>query len=152
MALFKNDNQSEWLNQINNTNSIENNIDYFFTQRRVTEVEEVIDEKTLERKKKKVISINNFLAINFPVNYFKHNHHLEIDIEIWGDNMFNFKGTIKKQDGEIPHILIKLKEDKNIFIKIIFKDEEKQKTFISFIPITKRYQQTDGVATDILEE
>jgi hypothetical protein len=152
MALFKNDNQSEWLNQINNTNSIENNIDYFFTQRRVTEVEEVIDEKTLERKKKKVISINNFLAINLPVNYFKHNHHLEIDIEIWGDNMFNFKGTIKKQDGEIPHILIKLKEDKNIFIKIIFKDEEKQKTFISFIPITKRYQQTDGVATDILEE
>jgi hypothetical protein len=152
MALFKNENQSEWLNQINNSNSIENNIDYFFTQRKVTEVEEIIDEKTLERKKKKVISINNFLAINLPVNYFKHNHNLEIDIEIWGDNMFNFKGTIKKQDGEIPHLLIKLKEDKNIFIKIIFKDEEKQKTFISFIPITKRYQQTDGVATDILEE
>ena len=47
--------QSEWLNQINNINSIENNIDYFFTQRKVTEIEEIIDEKTLERKKNKLI-------------------------------------------------------------------------------------------------
>ena len=43
--------QSEWLNQINNINSIENNIDYFFTQRKVTEIEEIIDEKTLEIKR-----------------------------------------------------------------------------------------------------
>ncbi len=133
--------QSEWLNQINNINSIENNIDYFFTQRKVTEVEEVIDEKTLERKKNKVCHIYNFLAINLPTNSFKTYQNLIIEIEIWGDNNYNFKGTFLKQDGEIPHIMIKLKEDKNIFVKLIFKDNDKlNKTYISFIPVTKRFQ------------
>jgi hypothetical protein len=142
MALFKEEQHSNWLNQVNNINSIENNIDYFFTQRKVNEMEEIIDEKTLERRKQKKIVVYNFLAINFPVNYFKHCNSLEVDIEIWGDNMFNFKGTFKKTDGEIPHLLVKLKEDKNIFVKLIFKDNDKlNKTFISFIPITKRYQQ-----------
>ena len=117
--------QSEWLNQINNINSIENNIEFFFTQRKVTEIDEVIDEKTLERKKNKVNHVYNFLAINLPTNTFKNYQNLIIDIEIWGDNMYNFKGTINKQDGEIPHIMIKLKEDKNIFIKIIFRENEK---------------------------
>ena len=40
------------------------------------------------------------LAINFPTSMFKHYDSYYIDIEIWGDNMFNFKGTIKKNDGE----------------------------------------------------
>ena len=85
--------QSEWLNQINNTNNTENTIDYFFTQRKVNEVEEYIDEKTLERKKKKICHIYNFLAINFPLYYFKSYHTLIIDVEIWGDMMFHYKGT-----------------------------------------------------------
>ncbi len=141
MSYLNQDNQSDWLNQINNVNSIENNIDYFFTQRKVTEVIELIDEKTLERKKKKIKLVSNFLAINMPTQFFKNYAILTIDIEIWGDNMFHFKGSIVKHDGEIPQFMIKLKEDKNIFIKLIFKDNDKlQKTFISFIPITKRYQ------------
>jgi hypothetical protein len=145
MSLLNYEPQSDWLNQINNTNSIENNIDYFFTQRKVTEYEEFIDEKTLERKRKKNNMIYNFLAINFPIQLFKNYNHLIIDIEIWGDMMYNYKGTLTKNDGELPHLMIKLKEDKNIFVKLIFRDNDKlNKTFISFIPITKRYQHTDN--------
>ncbi len=137
MALY---NQSDWLNQINSS-TIDNNIDYFFTQRKVNEFVDVLDEKTLNRKTQKVCNIFNFLAINLPTHLFKNHTNLIIDIEIWGDNMFNFKGTINKQDGEIPHIMIKLKEDKNIFVKIIFKENDKiLKTYISFIPVTKRFQ------------
>ncbi len=149
MDLFKNEPQSEWLNTINNINTIENNIDHFFTQRKITEYEDIIDEKTLERKKNKKIVVYNFLAINFPINYFKNYNTLEIDVEIWGDNMFNFKGTITKNDGEIPHLMIKLKEDKNIFVKLIFRDNDKlNKTFISFIPVTKRFQHTNDNIED----
>ena len=139
----KNNNNSEWLHQINNDNTIENLIDHFFTQRKVTEYEETIDEKTLERKKKKNICIYNFLAINFPTTLFKSLTNLHIDVEIWGDEKFNFKGTIIKQEGEIP---IKM-NDKMIFLKLIFRDNEKIiKTFISFIPVIKRYQMTPDIA------
>jgi hypothetical protein len=141
MSYLNHDNPSDWLNQINNINSVENNIDYFFTQRKVTEYTEIIDEKTLERKKKKINSVSNFLAINMPTQFFKNYLLLTIDIELWGDNMFHFKGQLIKHDGEIPQIMIKLKEDKNIFVKLTFKDNDKlQKTFINFIPITKRFQ------------
>jgi hypothetical protein len=141
--------QSEWLNQISNINSIENNIDYFFTQRKVNEIEEILDEKTLDRKKNKVCHIYNFLAINLPTNSFKSYQNLVIDIEIWGDNNYNFKGTFIKNDGEIPHIMIKLKEDKNIFVKLTFKDNDKlNKTYISFIPVTKRFQYVNDNQTE----
>jgi hypothetical protein len=147
MALFKSDNQSDWLNQLN-SNIVDNNIDYFFTQRKVNEFVDVLDEKTLDRKTQKVCSIFNFLAINLPTHLFKNSHNLLIDVEIWGDNMFNFKGTINKQDGEIPHIMIKLKEDKNIFVKLIFKENDKiLKTYISFIPVTKRFQHVNDNQT-----
>ncbi len=149
MALFKNDNTSDWLNQIS-TSSIDNNIDYFFTQRKVNEFVDIIDEKTLDRKTQKVCNIYNFLAINLPTHLFKNSHNLLIDIEIWGDNMFNFKGNIYKQEGETPHLMIKLKEDKQIFIKLIFKEDDKiLKTYISFIPVTKRYQHINDTQSQI---
>ena len=138
MALY---NQSNWLNEINSS-PIDSNIDYFFTQRKVSEYVDTLDEKTLDRKTQEVKIVSNFLAINLPTHLFKHHNNLIIDVEIWGDNLYNFKGIINKQEGEIPHILIKLKEDKNIFVKIIFKEDDKIiKTYISFIPITKRFQQ-----------
>lgn len=144
MALFKSETQSEWLNQLN-ANLVDNNIDYFFTQRKVNEYNDILDEKTLERKTQKVCSVFNFLAINLPTHLFKNSHNLLIDVEIWGDNMYNFKGTINKQDGEIPHIMIKLKEDKNMFVKLIFKENDKiLKTYISFIPVTKRFQHVNS--------
>ena len=149
MALFKSENQSDWLSQITSS-SVDNNIDYFFTQRKVNEYVDVLDEKTLERKTQKVCNVFNFLAINLPTHLFKNSHNLLIDIEIWGDNMYNFKGSINKQDGEIPHIMIKLKEDKNIFVKIIFKENDKiLKTYISFIPVTKRFQHVNDTQTII---
>lgn len=133
---------SEWLNQLNNEHTVDNTIDYFFTQRKVIEYDESIDEKTLERKKKKNACMYNFLAINFPT-CFKSIDNLIIDVEIWGDEKFNFRGTLNKTDGEIPHLLLKLKDDKMIFIKLIFKDTDKiLRTFISFIPVIKRYQMT----------
>jgi len=144
-TIFPYNNNSEWLNQIND-NMVENTIDYFFTQRRVTEMEEIIDSSTLERKKKKIQSNYNFLAINFPSTLFKNIINLIIDIEIWGDEKFNFKGSIIKNDGEIPHLMLKLKDDKTIFVKLIFKDNDKIiKTYISFIPVIKRYQQTPNI-------
>lgn len=140
--------QSNWLNQINDQ-TIENCIDYFFTQRRITEVEDIIDDKTLERKKKKIQCIYNFLAINFPSTLFKNLQHLIIDIEIWGDEKFNFSGSITKTNGEIPHLMLKLKDDKNIFIKLIFRDNDKMiKTYISFIPVIKRYQMIPEQSID----
>ena len=78
---------------------------------------------------------------------FKSLTNLHIDVEIWGDEKFNFKGTIIKQEGEIPHLMLKLKDDKIIFLKLIFRDNEKIiKTFISFIPVIKRYQMTPDIA------
>ena len=150
MSVFPYDNQnSEWLNKLND-NNVENTIDHFFTQRRVTEYEDVLDDKTLERKKKKSICIYNFLAINFPTIQFKSMANLIIEVEIWGDEKFNFKGTIVKTDGDIPHLMVKLKEDKNIFVKLIFKENEKNlKTFISFIPVVKRYQMTPNSLEDV---
>ena len=60
------DSNLDWLSNVNH----DNNIDYFFTQRKVVEYDEFIDEKTLERKKKKRTTMYNFLAINFPNNQF----------------------------------------------------------------------------------
>ena len=144
-GLLQYNTNSEWLNQISNDHTIDNMIDYFFTQRRVNEVEEIIDDKTLERKTKKSNKIYNFLAINIPAIQFKNISNLIIDIEIWGDDKFNFKGLIIKKDGEIPDLLLKLKEDKTIFVKLIFKErindvDKNLKTCISFIPVIKRYQ------------
>jgi hypothetical protein len=144
-------NTSEWLNNINE-NNIDTTIDYFFTQRKVTEYEEIIEEKTLLRKKKKYNRIYNFLAINFPILQFKNVPNLTIDIEIWGDEKFNFKGSIKKEDGDIPHLMLKLKDDKIIFVKLIFHDNDKNtKTFINFIQVNKRYQIVPDTILDVDE-
>ena len=105
-----------------------------------------MDNKTLERIKKKKNVIHNFLAINLPNNQFeninKSKLDISIDVEIWGDEKYNYKGMINNKSGEIPHLLIKLNSDKQIFVKLIYKDGDNNilKTFVSFIPIIKRYQ------------
>lgn len=135
------DPNSEWLNQVNH----DNNIDYFFTQRKVTESEEIIDEKTLDRKTKKINKIFNFLAINLPNNQFKNISDFTIDIEIWGDEKYNYKGSLCNLDGDFPHLLLKLNDDKQLFVKLVYfntKEKKILKTFTVFIPILKRYQIT----------
>ena len=143
---YDNNTTSTWLND----KKVDNVIDYFFTQRKITEYEEIIEPKTLERKKQKWNRTYNFLAINFPLIPYKNLQNLSIDIEIWGDEMYNFKGTLTKNDGDMPHLLIKLKEDKTIFVKLILKtDDTVCKTFITFIPIIKRYQMVPDALCEI---
>lgn len=133
------DPNSEWLKFVEYTQDI----DYFFTQRRVQEFEEYLEPKTLDRKKKKINVIHNFLAINFPNNQFKNNENIIIDIEIWGDVGYNYRGILCNKSGEIPHLLLKLENDKELFIKLIYKENDKiLKTFTKFIQILKRYQST----------
>ena len=85
----------------------------------------------------------NFLAINFPNNQFTNIDKLVIDVEIWGDMEYNYKGSLCNFEGEFPHLLLKLNNDKQLFVKLIYKDMKDNKiykTFTVFIPILKRYQ------------
>lgn len=130
-----------WMAQIDHNT----NIDFFFTQRKVIEYEEYIDEKTIERKKKKKNVTYNFLALNFPNTLFQNKKNIYIDIEIWGDENYNYHGELYNKNGEIPHLLLKLNNDKQLFVKLIYKEKNNDtvkilKTFKTFIPITKRYQ------------
>lgn len=119
----------------NFTNVSRNNIiDHFFTQRKVIDYQEYID-TNMNRKKKKITTNYNFLALNFPQSIL--NEDLSsISIEIWGDKGYNYKGTLSENSGDIPHLLIRLKGDTQIFVKILLE----KKNFTSFIQVPKRYQ------------
>ena len=138
-------NSSNWMNTI----EYNSNIEYFFTQRKIVETTEYIDEKTLERKSKKENVTHNFLAINLPL--IKNNFN-NIDIEIWGDKGYNYEGKIVINKGIPPSLMLKLNDDTEMFVKLMFydsDDESKFKTFISFIPILKRYQKnSDEIKID----
>lgn len=129
--------KSDWLSKIEYHT---NKIDTFFTQRKVSETEEYIDQKTLERKEKQINKIYNFLAINFPMKDYK---NLLINVEIWGDISFRYKGEMTIIEGDIPNLLLKLGKDKQLFIKLIYINKENNNiydTYIDFIPVLKRYQ------------
>ena len=81
MANFNEAFNSNFENIVNiNNNDV---IDNFFTQRKVTEYEEYIDEKTMQRKKKKKEVTYNFLALNIPYSLHVNNDNISIDINIW---------------------------------------------------------------------
>jgi hypothetical protein len=137
MTSLQSYNKSEWLSAPSYQSNI---IDTFFTQRKVTETEEYIDQKTLERKQKKINKTYNFLALNFPV---RNHNNLVIDIEIWGDNNYSYNGSVIVKNGNIPNLMLKLNNDTQMFIKLIYKNNENNEiyhTFIDFIQISKRYQ------------
>jgi hypothetical protein len=137
MSNIKPFNKLNWLKQIN----YNDNIDYFFTQRKVVETTEYVDESTLERKEKKENITHNFLAINLPVLKEEYN---KVNIEVWGDKGYNYEGCIINYKGNTPNLILKLLEDTEIFVKLIYKNEEKEndnKTYISFINVLKRYQK-----------
>jgi hypothetical protein len=139
MADINYNNNSSWLENENTFNDI---IDYFFTSRKITNTIEKIDEN-LERKTIKESKTLNFLAIHFPLENIskslKNNseQNNKILIEIWGDKKYHYKGSIETNSNIIPDLLIELKEDTQIFVKII----SNEKNYISFIPINKRYQK-----------
>lgn len=138
MAELSEFNNSNWITKIN----FSKNIDYFFTQRKVTQTSEYIDTETLERKEKKETITQNFLAIYFPNISDEYN---KIDIEIWGDTGYNYEGTLSNRKGTIPNLLLSLFEDSEIFVKLTYHNETDKdiKTYINFINILKRYQKTN---------
>lgn len=117
------------------------NIDYFFTQRTLIEDKEYID-KNMNRQIKKMKVTNNFLAINIPII---NDNSLEFDVEIFGDEGYHYKGTIKSHQGIIPGFIVLIKGDKKLFIHINHKytDDNNNiisKKFVNFIDVPKRFQ------------
>ncbi len=90
--------------------------------------------------KKKKNKNYNFLAINFPLSIVKKYTGI-IEMELWGDKGYNYNGTINTKRGDLPHLLIRLSGDTQIFIKLNSnKSNDESETVISFIQIPKRYQ------------
>ncbi len=130
------------------------NIDYFFTQRSLTEEHEYID-KHLVRKTKKIKVTNNFLALNIPTIITTINSNgqtvekpLGFDIEIFGDEGYHYKGTITSFLGIIPNFMIPIKGDKKLFVNINYKvsdsnDNHNNRKYVNFIEVPKRFQIVD---------
>lgn len=128
--------------QYNKTDSI----DYFFTQRKVTEEEEYIDKKNMTRKKKKKNITYNFIAINIPYFSFidSEKEKVTAHVKIWGDDNYKYEGALTSTQGFIPSLLLKLSADKQLFINIKIynkeNDNEIEKEYVTFVHIPKRYQ------------
>lgn len=132
-------------------------IDFFFTQRNMTEDREYID-KQMNRKNKKIKVTHNFLALNIPTVITENNNGqnvekpLGFDIEIHGDEGYHYKGYITSYLGTIPNFMIPIKGDKKIFININYKFTDGSeniniKKFVNFIEVPKRFQNIDD--TDV---
>ena len=119
-----------------------NDIDYFFTQRKTVDYEEYIDDN-MKRQKRKVTTNYNYLAINLPNSLISTNTTL--NIEIWGDKGYQYKGQIINNQGTCPHILIRLSGDSQIFVKLNKKEETNN--IVNFIQIPKRYQLEPKIDT-----
>ena len=136
------------------------NIDYFFTQRSLTEEHEYID-KHMVRKTKKVKVTNNFLALNIPTIITTTNTNgqtvekpLGFDIEIFGDEGYHYKGTITSFLGIIPNFMIPIKGDKKLFVNINYKvsdsnDNHTNRKYVNFIEVPKRFQLVDDNASHV---
>jgi hypothetical protein len=126
--------------KINNHND---SIDHFFTQRKVTEFEEVID-KNMNRKEEKKEVMYNFIAISIPYFQRIENDEIIANINIWGDEQFKYTGNLKSSEGIVPYLLFKLTVDKQLFVcmKLNMKKGEElvEKDYVTFITIPKRYQ------------
>jgi len=130
------------------------NIDFFFTQRSLTEEHEFID-KHMNRKTKKVKVTHNFLALNIPTIITTTNSNgqtiekpMGFDIEIFGDEGYHYKGTITSYLGIIPNFMIPIKGDKKLFVNINYKvsdsnDNTSFRKYVNFIEVPKRFQLID---------
>ena len=141
-AAFNSDNN---YSQIKN----ENKMDFFFTQRKIIEYEDYID-NDMTRKKKKISTNYNFLAINLPLHNINFDKNTQISIEIWGDKGYHYNGIISNNQGTFPHLLIRLNGDTQIFVKILIQYIENGKlinknNFINFIQVPKRYQSEPDI-------
>jgi len=156
----------EAFHKLSNQNKTFGNIEYFFTQRKISEDQEYLD-KSLNRKNKQINVMYNFLAINIP-NLLVDEITCGFDIEIFGDNGYHYKAFLASYQGTVPHFLIPLKGDHKMFVNILPKLDVKEKeglkydfenlpfkkNYIAFIEVPKRYQTVDNSITNklILEE
>jgi len=136
------------------------NIDYFFTQRTMTEDHEYID-KNMNRAIKKIKVSHNFLALNIPTiitTTTENGQNVEkpigFDIEIFGDEGYHYKGTITSYQGVIPNFMVPIKGDKKLFVNINYKFTDTNnnslfKKFVNFIEVPKRFQMTNDTVSNI---
>ena len=131
----------------------QDSIDYFFTQRKISEFEEYVDTKDMVRKKKKKDISFNFIAITIPYfEFIKSSENTDdnsvvAEINVYGNVSFKYHGVHESKEGYFPSILLKLGEDSQLFVNVKLKNGDKDengreivKEFVSFIPISKRYQ------------
>ena len=137
------------ITKLNNHNDV---IDHFFTQRKVTEYEDVID-KNMNRKKKKKEYTYNFIAINIPYYNQIDSDVIKVDIKIWGDEQLKYTGSMISNEGMVPSVLIKLHTDKQLFVnlKLIIQkgDDSSEKEYVTFITIPKRYQVEPKIQVNV---
>ena len=100
----------------------------------------------MERKIRKIKRVINYVALTLP-EMEKNNFNLEV----YGDQGYQYKGRINSFEGNIPHLLIPLRGDSQLFVHIntvvdktkevpLSEDDNSNKKYISFIPVPKRYQ------------
>lgn len=124
-------------------------ISHFFTQRKITESQEIVNPENLKRMKKDINFTQNYLALVLP----KDETSPRLKIEIYGTNGYTYQGEIISYTENNPHLLVPLNDDKEIFVNIYDYEEkkdnakdnskEKRVKYISFIHIPKRYQSID---------
>jgi len=104
---------------------------------------ETNDEYTINSREN-LKSSKKYDSSTFDINNINKNT-IGFDIEIFGDEDYHYKGTIKSFHGIIPNFMIPIKKDKKLFIHIDYKiiDNNQNisiKKFINFIDVPKRYQ------------
>lgn len=121
-------------------------IDYFFTQRNLKEDHEFLDQN-MNRKNKQVNMTYNFLALSIPTHELKENINSIIEVDIFGDTGFHYKGKTTTLIGNAPNFMIPVKSDKKLFVHIIYKESDKEseiKEYICFIEVPKRFQSVEN--------
>jgi sRNA-binding regulator protein Hfq len=129
-------------------------IDYFFTQRNLKEDREFLD-KNMNRTNKQVSMIYNFLALSIPQHELKDDTTSTIEADIFGENGYHYKGQITSYKGSTPNFLIPLKDDKKLFIHLIYKEsniETEFKEYVCFIEVPKRFQSVDNSTNKLRNE
>ena len=125
---------------VNNPNAI----DHFFNQRKIKKHVEYVDTKDMKRKNKKVDVKLNFIAINIP--YYDNicdKKDVIVEMKVYGNSSFKYIGIHECKEGFFPSIMLKLGNDKQLFIHIIFKEGDENimnKEYVAFIDIPARYQ------------
>lgn len=129
-------------------------IDYFFTQRNLKEEHEFLDQN-MNRKNKQVNIIYNFVALSIPHYDLNEECTNTIEIDIFGDTGYHFKGKIITLQGASPNFMIPLKGDKKLFVHLNYKETNKDtemKEYTCFIEVPKRFQTVDNSTNKLKNE